>query len=435
MTRNASKLSVTLCLATALAMLKPAEALAHATAKGFVLLLPTTAVIWSGAAIVAATALVLLYWPQKPAMVDVLKPIQNTRMFPQWVSLLVLATLLAIGFWGPSDPLANLLPLTIWTLWWVILVGLQAVLGNIWNRVSPFRASKEQQHNPPGQIEWLGLVIFAAFAWWQLVWVTPEDPRQLAGLILVYAAATLFASKQCPNWINAVDPFHRFFGWIAALSPNTALPPLSSAGMALVICILGTLSFDGLANSFFWAKLIGINPLDFQGRSTVMWQNSLGLFGFMTVLAAVIFSVVGLSWQLGDRQTPFKNLASAFCLSLLPIALGLHLAHFFTDVLVNAQYFLLALNNPTGQGGLIPALNAYHPTASFLNTAKGTWSIYGAQCLLVIGGHVVAVAMAHAALLRLAPDPQNRLRMEIPLALFAIGYTVFSLWILSAPTY
>jgi hypothetical protein len=430
MTRNAPKLCVTLCLATALVTLKPSEALAHAAAKGFVLLLPTTAVIWSGAAIVAATALVLLYWPQKPVVADVSKPIQNTRMLPQWISLLVLATLLAIGFWGPSDPLANLLPLTIWTLWWVILVGLQAIFGNIWHRVSPFHASTEQEPNPPRRIEWLGLVIFTAFSWWQLVWVTPEDPRQLAGLILAYATATLFASKLCPSWINTVDPFHRFFGWIAALSPNAVLPPLSIAGMALVICILGTLSFDGLANSFLWAKLIGINPLDFQGRSTVMWQNSLGLFGFMTVLAAV-----GLSWQLGDRQTPFKNLASAFCLSLLPIALGLHLAHFLTDVLVNAQYLLLAVNDPTGQGGLIQALNDFHPTTSFLNTAMGSWSIYAVQCLLVIGGHVVAVAMAHAALLRVATNPQHRLAMEIPLALFAIGYTAFSLWILSAPTY
>ena len=54
------------------------------------------------------------------------------------LALLFLAFLLAAGLYGSRDPLANPLPLTIWTLWWVGFTLATAVLGNLWAYVNPW---------------------------------------------------------------------------------------------------------------------------------------------------------------------------------------------------------------------------------------------------------------------------------------------------------
>ena len=54
---------------------------------------------------------------------------------------------------------------------------------------------------------------------------------------------------------------------------------LGAAGLAFVTLLMAAVSFDGLAESFWWLARIGINPLEFPGRSAVMLANSLGLVG------------------------------------------------------------------------------------------------------------------------------------------------------------
>ena len=50
-----------------------------------------------------------------------------------------LAGLLWLGMTGPRDPLTNPLPLTIWVVWWIGLVPLQGLWGNLWRWIDPWR--------------------------------------------------------------------------------------------------------------------------------------------------------------------------------------------------------------------------------------------------------------------------------------------------------
>ena len=53
---------------------------------------------------------------------------------------MVLVALVAAGFAGSRDPLANPLPLAVWTLLWVGLTFVHAVLGDVWPHLDPWTA-------------------------------------------------------------------------------------------------------------------------------------------------------------------------------------------------------------------------------------------------------------------------------------------------------
>jgi hypothetical protein len=58
-------------------------------------------------------------------------------------------------------------------------------------------------------------------------------------------------------------------------------------------------------------------------------------------------------------------------------------------------------------------------------------AFWGTQVVLVVAGHVVAVAAAHrVAVTRYGDDA---LRAHLPLVALMVGYTVLSLWIVSRP--
>ena len=128
----------------ALAMLLPSAAWAHGGDRAFVLLMPTGYYLAGGALAVAATFLVLALVPSgiSDRLACARLPLVALRApSPVAVSLLsflFLACLLATGVWGSRDPLANPLPLTVWTLWWVGFTLATAVLGNLWAYANPW---------------------------------------------------------------------------------------------------------------------------------------------------------------------------------------------------------------------------------------------------------------------------------------------------------
>src|SRR5690606_38521791 len=54
------------------------------------------------------------------------------------VSFLLFCILIYAGFYGSRDPLANPLPLVIWTLLWVGLTLLHGAFGNLWAWLNPW---------------------------------------------------------------------------------------------------------------------------------------------------------------------------------------------------------------------------------------------------------------------------------------------------------
>jgi hypothetical protein len=451
-----------LMAALVLLTISATPAIAHSSTRGFVMLLPTGYVIIGGAlAVLLSFALVSLL---HDSFFD--RPTEAgaaPRPAPIAISLAgfaVLGLVLWIGFAGPSDPAENLLPLTIWTLWWIILVLLHAVFGNLWSALNPFtglhriidRLSDGQLTPPPmrfpdGLSYWPALFIFAGFAWFQLVDPAPEAPRRLAVVVAAYAAFTLaMVGLFGPvRWLAKADPFAIFLSQLGAVAPFAngrwrppgsgllQLAALPVAGMFFVLLTLSTISFDGFSQTFLWLSVIGVNPLDYPGRTALVGANTLGLFASLLLLALAYVASVMLGWRWAGKPGPVKPLLGRFVLSLIPISIAYHIAHFLGDALLNLQYTALALNDPWGTGANLLGLEHYRVTASFQNTASGALVLFTIQTAAIIVGHIVGVAVAHAMALETGLDRSRVVKLEAPLAAFMVAYTAFGLWLLAAP--
>ena len=122
----------------------PKAAFAHASQQGFVLLLPTGFYTAAGVLAVALTVFVLIAVPPR-WLAKAFAPV--TVPFPRFRILHITASCaMAVLFWlliwaglaGPRDPLANPLPLMIWTVFWVGFLPLQALIGNLWAFLNPW---------------------------------------------------------------------------------------------------------------------------------------------------------------------------------------------------------------------------------------------------------------------------------------------------------
>ena len=126
----------------ALALASPA--FGHAGERGFILLLPTGLFQTAGTIAVAVSFLVVIRFRAETLRSAVESA--RWRLFPvprripgsNAVASVVLLGLIVAGLAGSRDPLANPLPLSVWTLLWVGLTFAHAVLGDVWPLVNPW---------------------------------------------------------------------------------------------------------------------------------------------------------------------------------------------------------------------------------------------------------------------------------------------------------
>ncbi|MEC7259192.1 MAG: hypothetical protein VXW58_15385, partial [Pseudomonadota bacterium] len=206
------------------------------------------------------------------------------------------------------------------------------------------------------------------------------------------------------------------------------------AGMAVfLLVLLGCGSFDGLNETFWWLAQIGINPLEFPGRSAVVAPTLAGLLAANALLLAAYGAAIALGCVL-DRGGPgFALTFRAQAVSILPIALGYHVAHYLPGFLVDAQYALAALSDPFARGDDWLGLQPFYVTTGFFNTQSGVRAIWLAQAGAVVLGHVLGILLAHRIALTHHATPKRAILAQLPLALFMIAYTFFGLWLLASP--
>ncbi|WP_412554760.1 hypothetical protein [Shimia sp. MIT1388] len=440
---------------------------AHTSEGGFVLLLPTDMYIASGVLAVALTVAMLVFLPDNEVR-NLFRPLRLWRVqmqrLPNVTSLLsgvFLLWLVYIGLEGPRDPLANPMPLTIWTVWWVGLVFLQGFVGDIWRWINPWSGLVRVMRPligfqpvlrfPPQLGHAVGLASFLAFVAFLLADIAPSDPARLARAVLGYWVFHLIGGLLFgPRWMTRAEgismvmrlyarlaPFGRrgsrraigLWGWQIAQNPALAF------GLALLcLLILGSGSFDGVNETFWWLAQLGLNPLEFPGRSAVVWQTLGGLALSNLLLVVVFVATLWLGLKLGKISS--VGLGQAFCLfapTVLPIALGYHFAHYFTSFLVEAQYALIAATDPWAQGQDLLGLGQVYVTTGFFNTQESVRLLWLCQAGGVVVGHIVAVLLAHTVAVKHFGSGRAALLSQVPLAIFMICYTFFGLWLLASP--
>lgn len=449
------------------ATLWPCLAFAHASDRGHVLLLPTGYYIAGGAFAVGASFLVLallLPGPLERAWrwrLPLLTIGDGARMAVGLLSFAGFALLLAAGFWGSRDPLSNPLPLTVWTLLWGGFVLLQGMAGDLWSWLNPWHgpyrlAAKlgiaRAASSNEGTGCWPAFMLFFAFAWFELVDPAPDDPARLAvaaGLywLLSFVAMLVFGYE---NWARRGEFLTVFFSMLARFSvvgrgadgrsslnlPGARLldtQPLPPSGVAFLLLALSSVSFDGLGKTFFWLGSIGVNPLEFPGRTALIGSATLGLVLTFLFLALLFAAAIFLGLRLAGMASGFTVAAGLLVWSIVPIALAYHVAHYLTALLVDGQYALVALSDPFALGWNLFGTANMQVEAGIVAGAGAAWWIWNIQAATIVCGHVLAVLVAHALAARLNPSTTRAVLTQIPLTILMIAYTVFGLWLLATP--
>lgn len=166
-------------------------------------------------------------------------------------------------------------------------------------------------------------------------------------------AAALFGQR----WFDRGDGFEAYSSLLARLSPvgrNTGgrialRNPLDGlAGLrpapglvALVCTVLGSTAFDGLSRTTPWRRLTnGAGQL----RSV-----ALGTAGLAVAVAAVAAIYLG-AMALTRPYATTRELPAAFAHSLVPIAVGYTVAHYFSLAVFQGQAGFLLATDPFGRG-------------------------------------------------------------------------------------
>ena len=448
-------------MATAL----PTALMAHASEQGFVLLLPTAFYTGVGVVAVFLTVVALVIVPRSVALglfrtIRVWMPnLRAIKPLTQMASALFLCALIWIGLSGPRDPLSNPLVLVVWVVFWIGLVSIQGFLGDVWRFLTPFKGllrwarllagTWRYQPWPKWLGHWPAVVGFGLFAYVLLADPKPSDPVHLARLVGVYVLFQLAATFVFgPRWLARCETFTVVMGLmrrVAFIGPDKRIGllgwqllearPLPLSLAVLCVFILATGSFDGLNETFWWLGLLGMNPLEFSGRSAVQWHNAVGLVVANSSLLAVFSLSLWIGLKLSKSSIGLTHTIRVFAPTLLPIALGYHVAHYLPSFLVDSQYVLVALSDPFLTGADILGLGEFYVTTGFFNSTASVRLIYLTQAWAVGLGHVLAVLAAHAVALRTFGSHKSAVLSQAPLAVFMVAYTFFGLWLLASPRF
>jgi hypothetical protein len=133
-------------------------------------------------------------------------------------------------------------------------------------------------------------------------------------------------------------------------------------------------------------------------------------------------------------QGQFQAIFPRLTLSLIPIALGYHIAHYLTSFMVGIQYARNAATDPMSSGQDLLGIGQVFVTTSFFNVPSTVETIWLTQAAAIVIGHIFAVLIAHAIALDVLKDHRRATISQLPVAGFMVAYTFFGLWILAQPT-
>jgi hypothetical protein len=377
------------------------------------------------------------------------------------ISAALLALVFLTALLGEPSSAQNLAPTFVYVIFWLGLVPVQVLLGNVWPVLNPWLAIANgvewlwrrlgQTWTPPLAYPerlgvWPGAFLLFCFATLELCYSEPASPRALALAIALYSYAMWFgmAAFGRRTWTEHGDAFTLYFGLLARLAPFAArdgrlivrtplsglAAPLREPGtLAFVAVMLGSVGFDGFSRSPFWqnlrARLEEPYILDSPGKADLV-STGLSLAGLVGCVLAVALAYRAAT-TLAERMIGSdRELAPEFLSGLIPIALVYAVAHYFTLLIVQGQYALPLASDPFGFGWDLFGTLDYAPNIAPLSPN----SVWYVQVGALVAGHVAGLAAAHDRAVTILPE-RDALRSQYAMLALMVVYTVGGLWLLS----
>jgi hypothetical protein len=159
----------------------------------------------------------------------------------------------------------------------------------------------------------------------------------------------------------------------------------------------------------------------------------IGLYSSILVLVCLLAVAVfsGIKWA--RAPVPFKAAFVRFAITLLPIAIGYHFAHYFVTFLVQIQIVVASLADPLAQGWNLFDLEKRRVMVGFLTVPENIKTIWFIQAGMVVLSHVLAVILCHRTAEALVTSRRDVVMLQLGLSILMIFYTIFGLWLLASP--
>jgi len=401
------------------------------------------------------------HWLGHPVLLSVLK------LIAAGVFILTVTA----GFCGSQDPYRNIAPTLVWIIWWVGLAIFSAFVGNIWAVISPWQSLFDCADRayralsgraglslrlpyPEALGVWPAVGLLLVVSWTELVFPSPAKPANIAWLTLGYSLLTwagmaFFGSEA---WTERGEVFAVFFSLFARLAPTEASSdrrsgmgglalrpfaagllantPASASMAAFVLLVLSSVLYDGLLTTPEWAQaeqqLVRLMPGLGELASIVV--RTVSLVAFWVVFLAAYLAVSAIMSMVAGHRPP-RGIARGFALTLVPIAVAYHLAHYLAYLLTQGQYVVPLASDPFGYGWDLFGTAGYRVNIALVG-ARFAW--YAAVTSIVMG-HIIAVYLADVRAHQIFGSRPAALRSQVPLTALMVVYTFLSLSILSEP--
>jgi hypothetical protein len=371
------------------------------------------------------------------------------RWLVRIAGLVVTAYVATAALLGPDDAL-NPTAGVVYVLFWVgTLVVLSVLFGPVWRLVNPLRTlhvlvthaarvpvDPGPLRYPPLLGMWPAAVALFAFAWLELVAPNRATLGVLDSWFGAYGLVMLIVAFAFGSrWFTYGDGFEaysslmgqmsvlgrrsdRWLVWRSPLDGLAAIAPTPGL-VGLVAVLLGSTAYDGLSSSPWWIARIQGSTWSPQIVATI------GLLGMVALVLGTYSLATAVAGRLGHASR--ASMPGQFAHSIVPIALGYVIAHYYSLLVIVGQSTIQQLSDPLGRGddwlhlkGRLVSYGWVSPT-----------TVATVQVVAVVLGHVVGVVLAHDRAVKLFPRRQA-VAGQIPLLILMVGYTVGGLSLLFA---
>ena len=400
-------------------------------------------------------------WMQRVLLSTALRVLLGTFTF----GLLVLVFLAALL--GEPSQGANLAPTFVFVIFWVGMVPLVVLLGDVWRVLNPWRAAADGvawaterlgltweplARYPERLGRWPAAALLFLFTAYELAYLDAAEPRSIALAIVLYSWITWVGAAIYGRgaWFENADGFTAYFNFLSKIAPFgvnehhhdrpreiVVRVPLSAltrwdtrpGTLAVVAVMLGSVAFDGFNRTATWqnrlfkieANLLGSPNL---ADLVVTGVNLIGLTVFVLLVASFYLLAVAGAKAVAHSHRP---LVAAFVFSLVPIALAYAWAHYFSLLVNQGQFAIPLASDPFGFGWDVLGTADFAPNLTALTPNM----IWYTQVAVLVAGHVVGLMLAHDRAVALFSSARTAVRTQYAFLVLMVLYTVGGLWLLS----
>jgi hypothetical protein len=475
--QRAAGLAALVAAGSAATLLFPDVASAHALVGRKDLPVPAWLFAWGASLVlIISFALLSVAWTRARLQREDWRPV------PRWLTRAVLNPIIEVlcgvigvglfgvvlyaGFGGISDPTQNFSIVFVFYTFWLGLVVLSVLIGDVFRAFNPwlalgrlvsggFRLVAGQSAPAPFRYpDWLGrwpaVIGVLLFVWLELIagGGASPSPHDVGVGTVIYSVVTFvcMALFGVEEWIGRGETFNAYFGMFARLGPFeargrelgvrkflTGAPQWAAVpgAAALVLASIAVTSFDGAQEG----ALSGAIRWTFERCSDIGFSlpNSFRVANSIWLL--IVFAGVSLLYWLGVKgmhtvrgSPPAKELSRSFAHTLIPIALAYLVAHYFSAFLYQEQaQFTYILSDPLGRGS-----DLFGTAGGGINygivSSNTVWYV---QVGALVVGHVVALTLAHDRALGVYDDVRNASRSQYFMLAVMVAFTCFGLFLLS----